>query len=91
MERVQGMCRTLATIIALAVPIAAAEFWCVDRLRNEINTFPDGRADIHEHPLEPFMVRSRCRGSSASRMERCVLTCRGPNAEAAPAMWCLSV
>ena len=36
---------------------AAAEFWYVDRLRNEIGTFPDGRADIHEHPLEPIMAR----------------------------------
>jgi outer membrane receptor protein involved in Fe transport len=36
---------------------AAAEFWYVDRLRNEIGTFPDGRADVHEHPLEPIMAR----------------------------------
>jgi outer membrane receptor protein involved in Fe transport len=36
---------------------AAAEFWYVDRLQNEINTYPDGRADVHEHPLEPIMVR----------------------------------
>lgn len=35
----------------------AAEFWYVDRLKNEIGTYPDGRADIHEHPLEPLMVR----------------------------------
>jgi outer membrane receptor protein involved in Fe transport len=35
----------------------AAEFWYVDRLQNEIATYPDGRADIHEHPLEPIMVR----------------------------------
>ena len=35
----------------------AAEFWYVDRLQSEINTYPDGRADIHEHPLEPLMVR----------------------------------
>jgi len=35
----------------------AAQFWYVDRLRNEIATYPDGRADIHEHPLEPIMVR----------------------------------
>jgi outer membrane receptor protein involved in Fe transport len=35
----------------------AAEFWYVDRLPNEINIYPDGRADIHEHPLEPLMVR----------------------------------
>jgi len=36
---------------------AAAEFWYVDRLKSEIDAYPDGRADIHEHPLEPFMVR----------------------------------
>jgi hypothetical protein len=37
---------------------AAAEFWYVDRLQNEIGTYPDGRADVHEHPLEPIMARS---------------------------------
>jgi hypothetical protein len=36
---------------------AAAEFWYVDRLKSEIATYPDGRADIHEHPLEPIMAR----------------------------------
>ena len=36
---------------------AAAEFWYVDRLNNEIGTYPDGRADLHEHPLEPITVR----------------------------------
>jgi hypothetical protein len=36
---------------------AAAEFWYVDRLKSETNTFPDGRADVHEHPLEPIMAR----------------------------------
>ena len=35
----------------------AAEFWYVDRLQSEISTYPDGRADIHEHPLEPLMAR----------------------------------
>ena len=35
----------------------AAEFWYVDRLQNEINTYPDGRADLHIHPLEPIMAR----------------------------------
>ncbi len=36
---------------------AAAEFWYVDRLKSEIAEYPDGRADIHEHPLEPLMAR----------------------------------
>jgi outer membrane receptor protein involved in Fe transport len=36
---------------------AAAEFWYVDRLRSEIGSYPDGRADVHEHPLEPTMAR----------------------------------
>lgn len=35
----------------------AAEFWYVDRLQSEVAEYPDGRADIHEHPLEPLMVR----------------------------------
>ena len=36
---------------------AAAEFWYVDRLKNEIGTYPEGHAGIHEHPLEPIMMR----------------------------------
>ena len=36
---------------------AAAEFWSVDRLQNKIGTYPVGRADVHEHPLEPIMAR----------------------------------
>ena len=36
---------------------AAAEFWYIDRLKSEIAEYPDGRADIHEHPLEPLMAR----------------------------------
>ena len=36
---------------------AAAEFWYVDRLQGEIGAYPQGRADIHEHPLEPIMAR----------------------------------
>jgi hypothetical protein len=36
---------------------AAAEFWYVDRLPNEIGSYRDGRADVHEHPLEPLMAR----------------------------------
>ena len=36
---------------------AAAQFWYVDRLQSEINTYPDGRADVHQHPLEPLMAR----------------------------------
>lgn len=36
---------------------AAAQFWYVDRLQSEIRAYPDGRADVHQHPLEPFMAR----------------------------------
>ena len=36
---------------------AAAEFWYVDRLPTEIAQYPGGRADLHEHPLEPIMAR----------------------------------
>jgi outer membrane receptor protein involved in Fe transport len=36
---------------------AAAEFWYVDRLKSEIGTYPNGVADVHEHPLEPLMAR----------------------------------
>jgi outer membrane receptor protein involved in Fe transport len=36
---------------------AAAEFYYVDRLQSEIATDPDGRAGVHEHPLEPLMAR----------------------------------
>jgi outer membrane receptor protein involved in Fe transport len=39
------------------VHAAAAQFWYVDRLQNEIGSYPDGRADVHEHPLEPIMAR----------------------------------
>ena len=35
----------------------AAEAWYVDRLQSEIAAYPDGRADTHQHPLEPFMIR----------------------------------
>jgi outer membrane receptor protein involved in Fe transport len=35
----------------------AAQFWYVDRLPSEVDTYPDGRADVHEHPLEPLMAR----------------------------------
>lgn len=35
----------------------AAEFFYVDRLKSEIANFPDGRAGLHEHPLEPLMAR----------------------------------
>lgn len=35
----------------------AAEFWYVDRLQNEIDSYPEGRADIHQHPFEPLMAR----------------------------------
>ncbi len=36
---------------------AAAEFWYVDRLQSERDMYPDGRADVHQHPLEPRAAR----------------------------------
>ena len=36
---------------------AARLQWYVDRLGSETATYPDGRADIHIHPLEPIMAR----------------------------------
>jgi outer membrane receptor protein involved in Fe transport len=36
---------------------AAAQFWYVDRLKSEIGAYPDGRADVHQHPIEPIMAR----------------------------------
>jgi outer membrane receptor protein involved in Fe transport len=35
----------------------AAQFWYVDRLASETTAYPDGRADVHIHPLEPIMAR----------------------------------
>ena len=35
----------------------AAQFFYVDRLKSEISTQPNGVADVHQHPLEPVMVR----------------------------------
>ena len=52
-----GWIATLGVYNLLDTHAAAAEFWYVDRLENEIDTYPDGRADIHEHPLEPIMFR----------------------------------
>ncbi|HTZ37008.1 MAG TPA: TonB-dependent receptor [Stellaceae bacterium] len=53
----QGWNAGLGIYNLLNTHAAAAEFWYVDRLQNEISTYPDGRADIHEHPLEPLMAR----------------------------------
>lgn len=53
----QGWTASLGIYNLLNTHAAAAEFWYVDRLQNEIATDPDGRADIHEHPLEPLMAR----------------------------------
>lgn len=48
---------TLGLYNVLNTKAAAAEFWYIDRLQSEISQYPDGRADTHEHPLEPLMVR----------------------------------
>jgi hypothetical protein len=52
-----GWSTSLGLYNLLNTHASAAEFWYVDRLQNEISSFPDGRADVHEHPLEPFMAR----------------------------------
>jgi hypothetical protein len=52
-----GRRTTLGLYNILNTRAPAARFWYVDRLHNEIAAYPDGRADIHEYPLEPFMVR----------------------------------
>lgn len=48
---------SLAAYDLLNTHAPAAEFWYVDRLQSEVNAYPDGRADIHEHPLEAFVMR----------------------------------
>jgi outer membrane receptor protein involved in Fe transport len=53
----EGWLASLGIYNLLNTHAAAAEFWYVDRLQNEISAYPDGRADIHEHPLEPLMAR----------------------------------
>jgi hypothetical protein len=52
-----GWSASLGLYNLLNTHAAAAEFWYVDRLQSEIGSYPDGRADVHEHPLEPFMAR----------------------------------
>jgi len=52
-----GWTASLGIYNLLNTHAAAAAFWYVDRLRSEIDTYPDGRADIHEHPLEPITAR----------------------------------
>ncbi len=53
----QGWTASLGIYNLLNTRAPAAEFWYVDRLQSEISAFPDGRADIHQHPLEPLMAR----------------------------------
>jgi outer membrane receptor protein involved in Fe transport len=53
----QGWTAGLGIYNLLNTHAAAAEFWYVDRLQNEISAYPDGRADVHLHPLEPLMAR----------------------------------
>jgi outer membrane receptor protein involved in Fe transport len=53
----QGWTASLGIYNLLNTHAAAAEFWYVDRLQSEIAAYPDGRADVHQHPLEPLMAR----------------------------------
>lgn len=52
-----GWSASLGVYNVLNTHAPAAQFYYVDRLRSEIDTAPDGIADIHEHPLEPIMFR----------------------------------
>jgi outer membrane receptor protein involved in Fe transport len=52
-----GWSASLGIYNLLNAHAAAAEFWYVDRLQNEVGAYPDGRADVHQHPLEPIMAR----------------------------------
>ena len=52
-----GWSASLGIYNLLNTHAAAAEFWYVDRLQSEIGSYPDGRADVHEHPLEPVVAR----------------------------------
>jgi len=52
-----GWIASLGIYNVLNTHAAAAEFWYVDRLQSEVTEYPDGRADVHEHPLEPLMAR----------------------------------
>jgi len=53
----QGFIASFGIYNLLNTHAPAAEFYYVDRLQSEIAHYPDGRADIHQHPLEPLMVR----------------------------------
>jgi outer membrane receptor protein involved in Fe transport len=53
----QGWSFAMGLYNLLNTNAAAAEFWYVDRLKSEVAAYPEGRADIHEHPLEPLMAR----------------------------------
>jgi len=52
-----GWSTSLGVYNLLNTHAAAAEFWYVDRLQSEIALYPAGRADVHQHPLEPIMAR----------------------------------
>jgi outer membrane receptor protein involved in Fe transport len=53
----RGWAAALGIYNVLNTHAAAARFWYVDRLKSEIDTAPDGIADVHQHPLEPLMFR----------------------------------
>jgi hypothetical protein len=52
-----GWTVTLGIYNLLNSDAAAAQFWYVDRLQSERELYPDGRADVHQHPLEPRAAR----------------------------------
>ncbi|MGH8461835.1 MAG: TonB-dependent receptor [Stenotrophobium sp.] len=52
-----GWSTSLGIYNLLDVKNNAAQFTYVDRLKSEVATYPDGRADRHIHPLEPLAAR----------------------------------
>ena len=50
----QGWIASVGIFNLLNTHAMTAEFWCVDRLPSE---GPLEQADIHQHPLEPLMIR----------------------------------
>ena len=55
-SRQAGAPRSASTICSTRTPRRRSSGTWIG-CKSEIGTYPDGRADIHEHPLEPIMAR----------------------------------